>query len=111
MIRRLRLRTLIGARDWEQDKRQDVIIDVTLHTDTRQAGASDHLDDAVDYKQVKDAIVSYVETAQHQLLEALATAVADLCLKDERVRAVDVVIDKPGALRFADSVAIAIHRP
>ena len=109
-VRDLRLRTLIGVNDWEQEREQDVVVNLALHVDTRAAGASDDLADTVDYKELRDRIVELARTQQHGLLEALAQHIADLCLADPRVAAVDVTVDKPGALRFSDSVAVEIHR-
>ncbi len=109
-IRGLRLRTRIGVADWEKKDRQDIVIDMTIHSDQRPAAASDAIADTVDYKGVRDDVVAFVEFSQHELLEALAQDVADRVLAHDGVQAVDVTIDKPLALRFADSVAVSIHR-
>lgn len=109
-IRGLRLRTRIGVADWEKKDRQDIVIELTLHSDQRKAAASDAIADTVDYKAVRDDVVAFVESSQHELLEALAHNVADRVLAFDGVTAVDVTIDKPLALRFADSVAVSIHR-
>lgn len=109
-IRNLRVRTLVGVRDWEREKPQDVVISVTMYHDQRAAAVADDLHATLDYKRVKDEIVHFVESTNHGLLEALAERVADLCLKAGAAR-VDVTVDKPGALRFAESVAVEITRP
>lgn len=110
-IRNLRLRTLVGINEWEQRKRQDVVLDITLHLDLQAAATSDGIEDTVDYKTVKDQLVELVEAGSWRLLEALAGEVAELCLEPGPVQAVDVTVDKPHALRFADSVAVQLHRP
>lgn len=109
-IRGLRLRTRIGVADWEKKDRQDIVIGMTIHSDQRPAAASDAIADTVDYKAVRDEVVTYVEGSKHELLEALAQDVADRVLAHDGVQAVDVTIDKPLALRFTDSVAVHIHR-
>jgi FolB domain-containing protein len=109
-IRDLRLRTRIGVNDWEKKALQDVVVNVTLHHDQRDAAASDNIQRTVDYKQVRDRIVEFVEESRFELLEALSERIAAIALEDERVHAVDVAVDKPGALRYADSVAVQIHR-
>ena len=43
-------------------------------------------------------------------VEALAESVAAVCLKHPQVRAVRVVVDKPGALPLTQSVAVEIFR-
>ncbi len=109
-VRNLRLRTVIGVAEWEQDHRQDVLVNIVLHTDTRPAAQSDDLADTVDYKQLRDRLVRLAEDRPHGLLEALAQHIADLCMENPKVQAVDVTVDKPGALRFSESVAVEIHR-
>lgn len=109
-IRDLRLRTHIGIYEWEKQKRQDVVLNLTLHHDQREAAATDDIARTVDYKALRRRVVEYVESAQHGLVEALAERVAEVCLETPGVLAVDVVLDKPGALRFAASVAVEIHR-
>jgi FolB domain-containing protein len=109
-IRNLRLRTRIGVADWEKKAKQDLVLDIVLHHDQRAAAASDDVADTVDYKRIRDDIVAFLEDSEHELLEALAENVAARLLADARVHAVDVTVDKPGALRHADSVAVQIHR-
>jgi FolB domain-containing protein len=109
-IRDLTARCIIGINDWEREKKQEVVINVTLHADLSRAGASDRIDDTVDYKDLRNRILSAVETSEYFLIERMAEAIAELCLMDPRVERVDVSADKPGALRFARSVAVEITR-
>jgi len=109
-IRDLALRCVVGVYPEERRQKQDVLLNLTLHADLRQAGRSDRLEDSVDYKRVKQETVAAVEGSSFQLLEALAERVADVALRDPRVRQVDVSIQKPGALRFARCAEIEITR-
>lgn len=109
-INDLRVRSIVGINDWEQEKKQDVSISLTLHTDLRKAGASDQIEDTVDYKTLKKKIMGMVEATKFLLIERMAEEVAKLCLEDPKVERVDVTVDKLGALRFASSVAVEISR-
>ena len=109
-IRDLNLRCVVGLYPEERREKQDITINVVLYADLRKPGQTDRIEDTVDYKGVKKRIVSLVESSSSYLVEHLAQRVADLCLEDERVAAVRVTIDKPGALRFARSVAVEIFR-
>ena len=108
-IRGLAARTILGVEAYERRKRQDVLIDLELLVATR-AGATDRIDDAVDYKSIKDEVLQLVEVSRFHLLEAMAEAVAERCLTFDGVLGVEVTIDKPGALRFARSVAVQARR-
>ncbi len=109
-IRDLAARCIVGFNDWEREKKQDILINVTLHADLAKACASDRVEDSVNYKALKNRILSMVEESECHLIERLAESIAELCLTDARVQKVDVSVDKPGALRFARSVAVEITR-
>lgn len=109
-IEDLRVQTVIGVFEWEREIRQTVSIDLEMAFDIGKAAASDDIADTVDYKALRDDIVEMVEASTFQLLEALAQTVADHVLA-AGAQAVQVTIDKPLALRFADSVAVSIRRP
>jgi D-erythro-7,8-dihydroneopterin triphosphate epimerase len=110
-IRDLALRCIIGIYPEERREKQDVVINVEMHADLRKAGRSDDLNDTVDYKSIKKAILKLVEKSGFQLIESLAENIADIALADDKVQTVIVTIDKPGALRFAKASAVQITRP
>jgi FolB domain-containing protein len=64
----------------------------------------------VDYKTIKVSILDFVENSSYGLIESLAEGIAQICLNDPRVQSATVTIDKPGALRFARSVAVEVTR-
>jgi len=109
-IRDLALRCIIGIFPEERKQPQDVLINLCLEADLRAAGRSDALEDTVDYKRLKKAVIALVEQSGFQLIETLAERIAEICLGDEKVRRVTVTVDKPGALRFARSAAVEVVR-
>jgi FolB domain-containing protein len=109
-IRGLRMRCVVGFQQWEREKTQEISVSVTLHLDLREAGKSDRVEDSVDYKALKKRLIPLVEGSKFYLIERLAEVIAGQCLKEKRVERVDVIVDKLGALRFADSVAVEITR-
>jgi 2-amino-4-hydroxy-6-hydroxymethyldihydropteridine diphosphokinase len=109
-IKDLLLRTIIGINEEERRNLQDVLINVTLYADTRAAGVSDDIEDAVNYRTITKRIINLVESSQFYLVERLAAEIAVICLDDSRVECARVRIEKPGALRFARSVGVEIER-
>ena len=109
-IRNLRLRTIIGVNDWERRERQDVVIHLRLYVDTRKAGQSDRLEDTLNYRTLTKAVIRLVEESRFYLVEKLAEEIARLCVVEFQVPEVEVGVEKPGALRFADSVGVWIRR-
>ena len=110
LIRELTARCIIGLRPEERGEKQDVIVSLALSTDLSRAGESDLLDDSIDYRAIKKQVLALMDQSQFHLLEALAEAIAGTCLETARIHEVRVTVDKPGALRFARSVAVEIVR-
>lgn len=106
----LKIETGIGTYDWEQGILQTVEIDLTLFADMRQAGASDDLADAVDYHIVSQEIEKLLAGRHFQLVEALATNIAETVLKTQPITALIVTVSKPDALTTARSVSVTLER-
>jgi FolB domain-containing protein len=109
-IKDLLLRGIVGINDWEREKPQDILVNITLFADLRRAGASDDLTDSVNYRTLTKKIIEHVEGSTRFTVEALAADIARLCLETPGVQRARVRVEKPGALRFARSVGIEIER-
>ncbi len=110
LVKDLLLRTIIGINDDERVNRQDVVINLVMHADTRVAAKTDDIAEAVNYRSVTKDVIDLVENSDFLLVERMAEEIAQLCLSDERVERVEVTVEKPSALRFAASVGVSIER-
>jgi FolB domain-containing protein len=109
-IKDLLVRGIIGIREWEREKEQDILINVTVYTDTIRAAETDDINDCVDYSALAKKVQAHAETAARLTVEALANDLARICLEENLVRKVVVRVEKPGAVRFAKSVGVEIER-
>ncbi|MFT5219021.1 MAG: D-erythro-7,8-dihydroneopterin triphosphate epimerase [Gammaproteobacteria bacterium] len=107
-ITNLRLRTYIGFNPEEKDKQQDIIVNVKITYRADQAFNSDDEDDALNYKTITKNIISHVEQGRFQLLEKLAADLLAIACEPRQVRHAEIKVDKPHALRFADSVSVSL---
>jgi len=110
LIRDLQFRCVIGVGREERREKQDVLAQITLHMDLHKAGKTDAIEDTLDYRGLKKEILAMTEVSQFHLIEALAQRMADICLAHEKVDRVEIVVEKPGALRFARTVSVRIVR-
>ncbi len=110
IIKDLIARGIIGVNDWEREKPQEILINITVFTDTRQAAKSDDLADCVDYRALAKKAQSHAETAARLTVEALANDLADICLGEKGVERAIVRVEKPGAVRFSKSVGVEVER-
>jgi len=110
LIKDLLIRGIIGIHDWEREKKQDILINIVLEADCRPAGLSDDFRDAVDYRAVTKKVLVLVEESSFYLVEKLAEEIAGICLADPRVQLARVRVEKPGAVRFSQSVGVEVER-
>ncbi len=110
-LRGLRLFGRHGVHAHEKENGQDFLFDVDLEVGER--GVSDRLEEAVDYREVALAVQEVSDARSYDLLEALASVIADELLKRfaaERVlvRVVKPAV-KPGGLD--GTAGVSVSRP
>lgn len=110
-IRDLVVSGIIGVNPDERIHRQDILVNATLWANTRNAAASDDIDDAVNYRTITKQLIAFIEQGEPMLVERLVAELVEICLEaDGRIAAVEMTVEKPGALRHARSVGITIYR-
>ena len=110
IIKNLLARGIIGVNDWERKRAQNILINITMFTDTRRASATDSLEDCINYSTMSKKILAHAESVNRLTVEALANDLAKICLEEKGVEKVIVSVEKPGAVRFAESVGVEIER-
>ncbi len=105
-IENLKLRTIVGIYDWEKEKEQDVIINIEMEFDGTKAIETDNIEDTIDYKTITKQIISMVEGNEFNLIEKIAGEAIKIVMKNNKVERASVRVDKPGALRFTDTVSV-----
>ncbi len=109
-VKDLLIRTYIGFNPEELVNKQDVVINLEIETDIPEAALeSDEPDGIFDYKTVTKRVISLVQEGRFKLLEVLTKNILDLIMEDERVQRARVEVDKPHALRFAESVSLEME--
>ena len=83
-VKNLMLRTYIGINEDEVRNKQDVLINLTIVYPAADAVSGNQIEQALNYRTVTKAIISHVEDYA------------------------EVEVDKPHALRFAESVSITL---
>ena len=92
-LRGLRLFGYHGAYAEEKERGQPFLFDIEL--DVGERGADDRLESAVDYAEVAKAVAQLSDGHRFDLLEALASAVADELFSRFDARRVRVRVRKP----------------
>ncbi|MGL5400679.1 MAG: FolB domain-containing protein, partial [Plesiomonas shigelloides] len=69
---------------------------------------SDNVADALNYRTITKAIIAHVENNRFLLLERLTKDILDIASSHEWVTFASAEVDKPHALRYADSVSLTL---
>lgn len=107
-VENLRLRTFIGFKSEELEKKQDIVINLWIDYPADLACGSDSETDALDYKVITKAVITLVEEGRFKLLEKLCADIIELVMAYSNVVSAKVKVEKPHALRFADTVSVTL---
>ena len=108
-VKYLRLRTFIGFNPDELTKKQDVVVYIQIRYVLPPAVLGDSVEDALNYKTVTKEVIAFVEEGRFLLLEKLVADVLQICSRHPDITQSRVSIEKPHALRFADSVSLTME--
>jgi dihydroneopterin aldolase len=111
-LRGLSVLALCGVLPEERERRQPFTIDVDVYVDLQAAGASDDLDDTINYGALCEDIEAVAIHEQFGLLERFAQRIVEVVLVDARIGAVTVSVHKmrpPVPQQLATS-GVRIHR-
>jgi dihydroneopterin aldolase len=101
-----------GVYAFERERGQTFSVDAVLEVDMRAAAAGDDLEKTVNYAELAQKLHAVLTGEPVNLLETLAQKLADVCLADALVDAVEITVHKPQAelgVPF-DDVTVAIRR-
>jgi 7,8-dihydroneopterin aldolase/epimerase/oxygenase len=102
---------VVGYHGVNEDERRDgqrFLYDVEL--EVGEAGSSDRIEDAVDYREVAACVREVSESRAFHLLEKLAAAVADALLDRFPVARVRVRVRKPDVRLPVEHAAVTVER-
>lgn len=116
-LRDLMLTASVGIYPHEKTARQRVRINVDLAVEddgaralSRAAVGRDELSRVVDYERVADTVRAIVGAGHVKLVETLAERIAEACLRDTRVHAARIRIEKLDIFADATSAGVEIER-
>ncbi|MCY1635708.1 dihydroneopterin triphosphate 2'-epimerase [Marinifilum sp. D737] len=108
-VKNLLIRTYIGFNPEELRNKQDVVINMCIKADVSEAIKNDDVDNSYNYKVITKKVIALVQEGKFKMLENLTQQVLDLIMKNPNVEWAKVEVDKPHALRFAESVSIELE--
>ena len=109
-VRDLEVMATLGIHEHEKLKPQRIIVNIDLSVKEGDDPMVDDIRNVVSYEIVVKKVEAIIARGHVNLVETLAELFAEACLKDKRVMAARVRIEKPDIIRNARSVGIEIER-
>jgi 7,8-dihydroneopterin aldolase/epimerase/oxygenase len=109
-VRDLECMALIGIYDHEKEKAQRIIVNIDLSVQESDAVMDDDISHVVSYEIIAKKVESILAEGHINLVETLCEKIAQSCLKDKRVLAARVRVEKPDIIPNARSVGVEIER-
>ncbi|MDP7049166.1 MAG: dihydroneopterin aldolase [Verrucomicrobiota bacterium] len=109
-IKDLEVQFHIGVPDEERAEPQKLLITIQMTHDLCPSGASDNLEQTIDYHSVCQSVRALGRTRRWKLLEALADDICELVLQEFKPTNVRVMIKK-FILPDTDWVSVELNRP
>lgn len=95
-IKNLKIRGKHGVYEEERKVEQEFELHLKLGVgDTSAAAVSGNLEDAVDYVPIKQEIEKIIQEKSFYLIETLADTIARMVMKDQRIKTLELTINKP----------------
>jgi dihydroneopterin aldolase len=109
-IKDLRLKTILGIHDWEQNILRQISINIDLLVEDELATISDDIKDTVDYAILVDMIKKFITNNKFKLIEKMAADIIDIIMNDQKISQCNLEINKIGVLENVDAVAIFLSK-
>ena len=109
-VRDLEIMALIGIYDHEKIKPQRIIVNIDLSVHEADGPITDDISHVVSYEIIAKKVEAIVAEGHLNLVETMAERFAEACLRDKRVAAARVRIEKPDIIPNARSVGVEIER-
>lgn len=106
----LRVSCIIGTLSHERKRKQPVVIDLEFPAPVRRPARTDDLRKALDYQKIAVRTVGFISRSRFFLLETLTERLAEMLLKEFKLRSLTLRVAKPDALPNTESVAVRITR-
>ena len=109
-VRDLDLMALIGIYEHEKTDPQRIIVNIDLSVMEGEGPQDDDIGHVVSYEIVVKKVEQIIAEGHINLVETLCEKIAAACLRDKRVVAARVRVEKPDIIKNARSVGVEIER-
>ena len=104
------IQEIIGIHEHEKTKKQKIKFNIVVNVDQNTVPDEKNIKSIVDYEKITNKLENLVKNKKYNFLESLAEDSFKEIFEDKRINSVKIKIEKPDAIKNADSVGVEIFK-
>ena len=101
---------IIGIHDHEKIKKQKIKFNIVIDVNQNTIPDEKDIRSIIDYENIITKIENLAKSTQYNFLESLAEDSFEEIFEDKRINYVKIKIEKPDAIKNADSVGVEVFK-
>ena len=110
LIKDFIIREIIGIHEHEKIKKQEIKFNIVLDVNQSAVPDEKNIKSIVDYEKITNKLKNLTKRKKYNFLESLAEDSFKEIFEDKRINSVTIKIEKPDAIKNADSVGVEVFK-
>ena len=102
------IQEIIGIHEHEKTKKQKIKFNIVVNVNQNTIPDEKDIKSIVDYEKITNKLENLVKNKKYNFLESLAEDSFKEIFEDKRINSVKIKIEKPDAIKNADSVGVEV---
>ena len=104
------IQEIIGIHEHEKTKKQKIKFNIVVNVNQNTVPDEKDIKSIVDYEKITNKLENLVKNKKYNFLESLAEDSFEEIFEDKRINSVKIKIEKPEAIKHADSVGVEVFK-
>jgi len=104
------IQEIIGIHEHEKTKKQKIKFNIVVNVNQNTVPDEKDIKSIVDYEKITNKLENLVKNKKYNFLESLAEDSFKEIFEDKRINYVKIKIEKPDAIKNADSVGVEVFK-
>ena len=110
LIKNFIIQEIIGIHEHEKIKKQNIKFNIVIDVDQNSLPNEKDIKSIVDYEKITNSLKNLAKNKKYNFLESLAEDSFKEIFEDKRINSVKIKIEKPEAIKNADSVGVEVFK-
>ena len=110
LIKNFIIHEIIGVHEHEKIKKQKIKFNIVIDVDNNVLPNEKDIKSIVDYEKITNNLKNLAKSKKYNFLESLAEDSFKEIFEDKRINSVKIKIEKPEAIKGADSVGVEVFK-